>query len=332
MSFSSEMKENLSKISNLNNKELVKYELIGYLISNNTTCNKSKISYSTVNEFNINRFSKLISNMNMLDFKIEIKGKTFKITYPKTYTIDGITYTNEDVELSTEFENNFKNIYKINSTEELAIKALIRGVFLGSGSVNNPENKYHLEIILSTEKNAKIIRQLLHKVDINMKELLRKNGYSLYLKEGEEISKFLAFIGANSAVLKFEEIRVLRDMKNNINRKVNCETANLSKTVQAAVKQIEAIKNIQKQGKFENLPENLKEIAILRLENPDASLMELGQMLKQPIGKSGVNHRLKQIEAFGKAFGEAFGDTFQKQPAFGRCPQKQVAKNNKNLK
>ena len=133
-----------------------------------------------------------------------------------------------------------------------------------------------------------------------MKEMQRKSGYSLYLKEGEEISKFLAFIGANLAVLKFEEIRVLRDMKNNINRRVNCETANLSKTINAAVKQIEAIKNIQRQGKFESLSDNLKEIAILRLENPDASLIELGQMLKEPIGKSGVNHRLKQLEELGK--------------------------------
>ena len=171
---------------------------------------------------------------------------------------------------------------------------------MGSGSVNNPENKYHLEMILSTPENAKIINELLKKLDIHMKEMKRKNGYSLYIKDGEEISKFLAFIGANSAVLKFEEIRVLRDMKNNINRKVNCETANLSKTVEAAVKQIEAIKKLQKQGKFEKLPDSLKEIANLRLENPDASLIELGQMLKNPIGKSGVNHRLKQIEEMSK--------------------------------
>ena len=289
------MKEALSKISNLNNKELVKYELLGYLISNNTICTPKYICYSTVNEFNINRFSKLLSNMNILDFKIEIKGKIFKITFPKI-NMEELSYKEMDIELSFKLQNNLKNIEKIKPQEEMAIKALIRGLFLGSGSVNNPENKYHLEIILSTQENAKIIVELLKKVNINMKELARKNGYSLYLKEGEEISKFLAFIGANSAVLKFEEIRVIRDMKNNINRKVNCETANLSKTVQAAVKQIEAIKKLQKQGKFETLPENLKEIAILRLKNPDASLSELGQMLKEPIGKSGVNHRLKQIE------------------------------------
>lgn len=298
MSFSSEMKEDLSKIANLNNKELVKYELIGYLISNNISINKKYICYSTVNEYNINRFSKLLSNINNLNFQIELKGKTYKITLQKINEIEEIYYEENKIVLSSTFKENIKAIQKVNAQEELALKALVRGAFLGSGSVNNPENKYHLEIIFNNAKNAKIIKGILEKVQIHMKEMERKSGYSLYLKEGEEISKILAFIGANSAVLKFEEIRVLRDMKNNINRKVNCETANLSKTINAAVKQIEAIKKIQREGKFENLSESLKEIAILRLENPDASLIELGQMLKNPIGKSGVNHRLKQLEQF----------------------------------
>lgn len=300
MSFSSEMKEDLSKIANLNNKELVKYELIGYLLSNNTTINKKYICYSTINEYNINRFSKLLSNLNILNFQIELKGKIYKITLQKINEIEEICYEEKDVILSSKFVEQLRNIEKINTQEELVIKAFIRGIFLGSGSVNNPENKYHLEMILNTKQNAKIVKELLEKVQINMKEMQRKSGYSLYLKEGEEISKFLALIGANSAVLKFEEIRVLRDMKNNINRKVNCETANLSKTINAAVKQIEAIKILQKEGKFESLSESLKEIALLRLENPDASLTELGQMLKKPIGKSGVNHRLKQLEQLGK--------------------------------
>lgn len=294
MSFSSEMKENLSKIANLNNKELVRYELIGYLISNNAICNKKNICYSTINEYNINRFSKLLSNLS-IDFEIELKGKTFKITFQKTNEIEDISLIEEDIEISLRLEDELKNIEKISNQEELAIKALIRGIFLGSGSVNNPENKYHLEIILSTKRNAQIIKELLQKLQIDMKEMERKNGYSLYLKDGEDISKFLALIGANSAVLKFEEIRVIRDMKNNINRKVNCETANLSKTINASVKQIEAIKKLQKEGKFENLSDNLKEIAILRIENPDVSLVELGKMLKDPIGKSGVNHRLNKL-------------------------------------
>ena len=116
MSFSSEMKEALSKISNLNNKELVKYELIGYLISNNTIFNKKKISYSTVNEYNINRFSKLISNLNILDFKIELKGKTYKITMPKI-ELDEITYIEKDLELSEIMSSNLEKNDKVNETE-----------------------------------------------------------------------------------------------------------------------------------------------------------------------------------------------------------------------
>lgn len=300
MSFSAEMKENLSKIANLNNKELVKYELIGYLITTNTTCDKKAITYSTVNEYNINRFSKLLSNLDILNFKIELKGKTYKITLPKIETIEQIYYNNDEILLSKEFIKSIENITKVNNEEELKFKALIRGIFLGSGSVNNPENKYHLEMILTNIENVKTVKQILEIMQITIKQMERKNGYSLYLKDGEEISKILALIGANSAVLKFEEIRVLREMKNSVNRKVNCETANLSKTINASVKQIEAIKKLQKEGKFEKLSEALKEIANLRLENPDASLVELGQMLKNPIGKSGVNHRLKQIEELGK--------------------------------
>lgn len=296
MSFSSELKENLSKIANLKNKEFVKYELIGYLISNNTTYYQKKICYSTVNEYNINRFSKLLSNLGILNFQIELKGKNYKITLPKIDFLEEICYEGQDIVLSSIFQETLTKLQKKTIQEEMTIKALIRGIFLGSGSVNNPENKYHLEMILSTQESANIIKELLEKAEIHLKEMKRKSGFSLYLKEGEEISKLLAFIGANSSVLKFEEIRVLRDMKNNINRKVNCETANLSKTITAAVKQINAIQKLQKEGKFENLPDSLKEIAILRLENPDASLIELGQMLKEPIGKSGVNHRLKQLE------------------------------------
>ena len=281
MSFSSELKESLSKIPNLKNKELVKFELIGYLISNNTTCDKKNIYYSTINEYNINRFSKLLSNMEISNFKIDIKGKNYVITLPKISQLQEVEYKEKDIEISLDFEKQIQNLNNIKEQEEMAIKALTRGIFLGSGSVNNPENKYHLEIILSNKRNAQIVE--------------RKNGYSLYIKEGEEISKFLAFIGANSSVLKFEEIRVIREIKNNVNRKVNCETANLNKTINAAVRQIEAIKKLKETGKFKNLSANLKEVANLRLENPDASLVELGQMLENPIGKSGVNHRLNQL-------------------------------------
>ena len=288
----------------MKNKDLVKYELIGYLISNNTTCDNKNIYYSTVNEYNINRFNKLISNMEILNFKIDIKGKNYIITLPKIEDIKEIEYVENKVEVSMAFENEIKEKMdksgRIESKDEARIKALARGAFLGSGSVNNPENKYHLEVVLSNNKNASSIKKMLEKMQIDFKALERKNGYSLYMKDGEEISKFLAFIGANNSVLKFEEIRVLREMKNNVNRKVNCETANLNKTINAAVKQIEAIKKLKESGKLESLNSNLKEIASLRVENPDATLTELGQMLQNPIGKSGVNHRLNQLMELSK--------------------------------
>ncbi len=288
MSFSSEIKENLSKMPNLVNKEIVEYELIGYLISNNTRYKNGKIVYKTENEYNINRFSKLLSNLNIINYKIEIRGNNYIITTSKIEQIDKIEYSDEYIQYVGDIQK-----------EEL-LKSIIRGTFLGSGSVNNPESKYHLEIILSTKINANNVIQILSNFTVKAKLLERKNGYGVYIKDGEEISKFLALIGANSSVLKFEEIRVIRDIKNNVNRKVNCETANLNKTVNAAVKQIEAIRELQKKGEFEKLSENLKEIAIIRLENPDVSLTELGQMLKEPIGKSGVNHRLNKILEIAK--------------------------------
>ena len=145
------------------------------------------------------------------------------------------------------------------------------------------------------EKDAKEIEEMLKIFDIKSNILKMENEYSIYLKDGEEIAKFLALIGANKSVLRFEEIRVQREMNNKINRLVNCESANLNKTINASIEQIEAIKKIKANGKFEKLSNSVKEVAYARMENPNASLTELGQMLKQPVGKSGVNYRLKKI-------------------------------------
>ena len=283
MSFSSEVKEDLSKLKTLANKEIVKYELIGYLISNNTVIKSGKIVYKTENEYNINRFGKLLSNLNINNYKIDVKGNNYVITLPKIDSIEEINYLDDDIE------------YTGNRDREEFLKAILRGTFLGAGSINNPESKYHLEIILSTQRNMETIINILATFGIEAKKLERKSGCSIYIKDGEQISNLLALIGSNKGVLKFEEIRVLKDIKNNVNRKVNYETANLNKTVNAAVKQINAINELKKKGKFKNLPNSLKEIAEVRLENPDASLAELGQMLSTPIGKSGVNHRLNKI-------------------------------------
>ena len=276
MSFSSEIKEELSKTNNLKNKEEVKYEFLGYLISSNIAIKKNKIEYSTENEYNINRLNKLLNNLN-IDYDICVKGNLFVIKF--------------NIENITDYINLLSNIEK-----ESLKKAFIRGSFLGSGSINDPNKKYHIEISLENKQYANILKNILKEFEITFKELERKSSYSLYSKDGEEISKFLALIGASKAVINFEEIRVIRDIRNNVNRKVNCETANLNKTVNAAVRQIEDIKFIYKSKAEDKLSDNLKEIANLRIENPDISLVELGKLLKKPIGKSGVNHRLKKIQ------------------------------------
>ena len=276
MSFSSEIKEELSKTNNLKNKEEVKYEFLGYLISSNISIKKNKIEYSTENEYNINRLNKLLNNLN-IDYDICVKGNLFVIKFD----IENIEY----------YINLLSNIEKENLK-----KAFIRGSFLGSGSINDPKKKYHIEISLENKEYANILKNILNEFNIIFKELERKSSYSLYSKDGEEISKFLALIGASKAVINVEEIRVIRDIRNNVNRKVNCETANLNKTVNAAVRQIEDIKFIYNSKAEEKLSDSLKEIANLRMENPDISLVELGKLLKEPIGKSGVNHRLKKIQ------------------------------------
>lgn len=180
--------------------------------------------------------------------------------------------------------------------EQLA-RLCIREAFIKSGSMNDPNKKYHLQIMFKTKKKAIEMQNLLNNFNIHAKIIKKENEYMLYLKDGEEISEFLALIGANNSVIKFEEVRVIKETRNDINRLVNCETANLNKTINAAVKQIEDIKLIKKKNRFNSLPEGLKEIANLRVENPDVSLVELGKLLKEPIGKSGVNHRLKKISS-----------------------------------
>ena len=178
--------------------------------------------------------------------------------------------------------------------EQLA-RLYIREAFIKSGSMNDPNKKYHLQIMFKEKAKAEEMQTLLNNFNIHAKIIKKEKDYMLYLKDGEEISEFLALVGANKSVIKFEEIRVIKEKRNDINRLVNCETANLNKTINASVKQIEDINKIKKAGKFNELPETLKEIAEVRINNPEMSLIELGKLLDKPIGKSGVNHRLKKL-------------------------------------
>ena len=181
-------------------------------------------------------------------------------------------------------------------------KSYIRGAFLGGGSVSNPEKTYHLEFVTHNEDYANDLSALINLYGLASKVIQRKNSYVVYIKEGEQIVDLLNIVGAHTALFKFENIRIMKEMRNNVNRLVNCETANLSKTVNAAVRQVECIKLIEKKIGLGRLPKNLREIAELRLDYPDESLKELGEMLNPPVGKSGINHRLRKIEKIADEF------------------------------
>ncbi|ERI94361.1 hypothetical protein HMPREF1982_00996 [Clostridiales bacterium oral taxon 876 str. F0540] len=175
-------------------------------------------------------------------------------------------------------------------------KAYIRGTFLGGGSISNPEKTYHLEFVTHNSDYAEEFSRLINTYGLASKVIQRKGSYIVYIKEGEQIVDLLNIIGAHSSLLELENVRIMKEMRNNVNRLVNCETANLSKTVNAAIRQVESIKLIQKEIGLQRLPKNLREIAELRLIYPDESLKELGELLSPPVGKSGVNHRLRKIE------------------------------------
>lgn len=182
--------------------------------------------------------------------------------------------------------------------EECCKRAYLRGSFIARGSINNPEtSSYHLELFNLDQDHNHVLCQLLNEFQLRARELQRRNGYIVYMKEAEKIAEFLKLIGAHNALFKFEDARIVRDMRNSVNRIVNCETANLNKTISASVRQIESIKFIQNSTGLEVLPDKLQEIARTRLEYPEVTLKELGELLPSgKLSKSGVNHRLKKIE------------------------------------
>lgn len=174
-------------------------------------------------------------------------------------------------------------------------RAFIRGAFLAAGSISDPQKFYHFEIVCATVHKAVQLQEIMNDFGVDAKIVQRKKHFVVYLKEGSQIVDMLNVMGAHVSLMELENVRILKEMRNSVNRKVNCETANIHKTVSAAVRQIEDIRYIQQKIGFEQLSEGLAEIARLRLEQPEATLKELGMMLSTPVGKSGVNHRLRKL-------------------------------------
>ena len=181
---------------------------------------------------------------------------------------------------------------------ECCKRAFIRGAFLASGSVSDPVKTYHFEIVCLSEAKAKQLQMIMETFNINARVIKRRKYFVVYVKDSSQVVDLLNIMGAYNALMDMENVRIVKDMRNNVNRKVNCETANINKTVSAAVKQIEDIRFIQMSSAYDELPESLQEMAELRVRYPEATLAELGQLLDTPVGKSGVNHRLKKISLF----------------------------------
>ncbi len=174
-------------------------------------------------------------------------------------------------------------------------RAFLRGAFLCVGSMSDPQKSYHIEFVCDVEKQARQIRDVINSFDLEAKIVKRKKYYVVYLKEGAGLVDLLNIMGAHLSLMNLENLRIEKEMRNSINRKVNCETANIAKTVNAANKQIEDIQWLEKHYGLSNLPDNLREMARIRLAYPESSLQELGGYLNPPVGKSGVNHRLRKL-------------------------------------
>lgn len=180
-------------------------------------------------------------------------------------------------------------------------RAFLRGAYLAAGSMSDPYKGYHLEIVCQKPEQAEQMQKLLRDFALDAKQVQRKKYYVVYIKEGENIADFLNIIEAHKALMEFENARIYKDVRNMVNRKVNCDAANINKTVSAAARQVEDIEYIREVYGLEKLPDALREMAYVRLENPEVSLVELGQLLDPPVGKSGVNHRLRKLGEFAKS-------------------------------
>ena len=187
-------------------------------------------------------------------------------------------------------------------------RAFIRGAFLAAGSISAPEKFYHFEIVCPTEPKAEQLKNIIATFDIEAKIVPRKKYYVVYIKEGSQIVDILNVMEAPVSLMELENIRIVKEMRGSVNRQVNCETANINKTVSAAVKQIEDIRFIQSVAGLSGLPESLQEMARIRLERPEATLKELGEALEPPVGKSGVNHRLRKLSLVAEELRQQYPD------------------------
>lgn len=305
MSFSMEVKEELSKhISPARHCQIAEiaaiFSLCGRIIINDK--DQYMVKINTENLGVARKYLSLVRKTFNTIPEVSIR-RNVNLKKSKVYTI---TVKNHDTSLkilkATKLMNDANQIGEDLSIQSNLViqnacckRAFIRGAFLTSGSISDPKKSYHFEIAVASEGKATQLREIINSFDIDAKIVIRKKYYVVYVKEGSQIVDILNVMEAHIALMNLENVRILKEMRNSINRQVNCETANINKTVMAATKQIDDIIYIKNTIGLSEVSEGLEEVATLRVEYPEASLKELGALLSPPIGKSGVNHRLRKL-------------------------------------
>ena len=299
MSYASEVKKELTTLEvHFGNAKAELMALIRMNGSLGLSNHRFILNVQTENPATARRIYSLLKQFYDVESELLVRRK-MKLKKNNLYIVrlnKGSHYVLKDLDILDGFQ--LKETVPLDFLDDDAkVRSYLRGAFLATGSVNNPEtSSYHLEIYSLYEDHNQTICEMMNRYGLNARTAKRRSGYITYLKEAEKIADFLSLIGATSSMLKFEDVRIMRDMRNSVNRIVNCENANFNKVADAANRQIESIKYLDKKIGLNNLPVKLQEIAIARMAHPEVSLKELGELVPGgPISKSGVNHRLRKI-------------------------------------
>lgn len=304
MSFSNDVKNELSRLET-NEVCCDKAELLGVLRMSGAIVIRGMnigIHFSTENAALARRVLQILKNNYQVQTEVVItrsrrlkKNNRYQVRVLPAPQVSVAMMELQLLSIESDLKNPILN-------KQCCKRAFLRGAFLGGGSISRPASDYHLEMVTGNENFAHTIIKVMHNFSMKAKLTDRKNDFIVYLKDGESIIKFLNIIGAHSSMMELESVRVLKEMRNNVNRRVNCETANLGKVVRAAVRQVNCIKYIDEHMGLSELSQQLQETACLRLEHPEASLNELIEY-SGGIGKSGLNHRLKKLQEIAVGLG-----------------------------
>lgn len=305
MSFSSNVKDELSKqVSTARHCQIAEIAAIVSLCGRITISEDDRYSIKvhTENIAVARKYFTLLKKTFNIRTEISIRQNTY-LKKSRTYTISVKSHKDTiDILTATklldsdgEINENMSIVDNVVIMNQCCKRAFIRGAYLATGSISDPEKFYHFEIVCSTMKKAEQLQKIIVSFQIDAKIVERKKHFVVYIKEGSGIVEILNVMEAHVSLMELENVRILKEMRNSVNRKVNCETANINKTVSAAIKQIDDIRYIKETIGLSKLSDGLEEMALVRLENPEASLKELGMLLEPPVGKSGVNHRLRKL-------------------------------------